>query len=258
MTAPAALLLDFGGVLVETSGVPDGSRTVANRIRTELDGDAPELSISRINDDIVGGLAAWEAWKTAQSHDPSPNDISYETFWGDFIATGWPASARRYAVANAEALCRDLSYAMSERWPRSGIDELLRVVTTEGVRVGIVSNALSGAVHRELVDQYGFANLISVQIYSDEVGIRKPNPEMIWKATRELGVAPADAWYVGDQHDRDVECGHRAGVGKVVLMVANRTGHAMLPQAAGPDLVVKDPNELLAALRPVLATRSPE
>ena len=46
---------------------------------------------------------------------------------------------------------------------------------------------------------------------------------MIHLAARALGVTPADAWYVGDNFDRDVLCGRRAGVGGNILMEAKGT-----------------------------------
>lgn len=45
-----------------------------------------------------------------------------------------------------------------------------------------MSNALCGAGSRALVRQHGFEPYLPVQIYSEEAGIRKPNPEIFARA----------------------------------------------------------------------------
>jgi FMN phosphatase YigB (HAD superfamily) len=69
-------------------------------------------------------------------------------------------------------------------------------------------------------------------------------------AARALSVDPADCWYVGDNYDRDVVCGRRAGVGGTILMrPAGRRDPAARPQ---PDAEVADGLELLDLLRTAL------
>ncbi len=65
--------------------------------------------------------------------------------------------------------------------------------------------------------EYGFEPLLGVQVYSDEVGMRKPHPGIFQVAAAGLGVDLAGCWYVGDMPDRDVLGGRRAGVGRVML-----------------------------------------
>lgn len=81
----------------------------------------------------------------------------------------------------------------------------------------MVSNAHSGRSHRTLLREAGLEDHFGVQVYSDEVGIRKPHPEMIALAARALGTVPERCWYVGDTQDRDVVAGRRAGVAAVLL-----------------------------------------
>ena len=57
------------------------------------------------------------------------------------------------------------------------------------------------------VSMFGVGGLFAVQIYSDEAGIRKPNPEMIWRAARDLGVPVDRCWFVGDSRQRDIVSG---------------------------------------------------
>src|SRR5699024_3474369 len=125
--------------------------------------------------------------------------------------------------------------------------------TARGIRLGIVSNAHSGRAHRTILDDLGLGDAFGVQIYSDEVGIRKPHPGMIHLATEALGVQPAEAWYVGDTLDRDVVAGRRAAVGAVVITRDRRTDHPPFSVAETPDLVLDTPEGLLDPLRAALA-----
>lgn len=55
----------------------------------------------------------------------------------------------------------------------------LETARATGIPVAVVSNALSGAVHREYAERTGLGKQLAVQVNSDEAGIRKPNPELI-------------------------------------------------------------------------------
>jgi HAD superfamily hydrolase (TIGR01662 family) len=139
----------------------------------------------------------------------------------------------------------------SEKRLAEGMRDLFELCESEGIKVGIVSNTLIGAANREHARVWGTAKYFAVQVHSDEVGIRKPDPEMIWLACRALGLDPAECWYVGDNYDRDVLCGRRAGIGCAVLMrPEERLDATARPQ---PDLIVHDGVALVTALREVLA-----
>jgi len=89
-----------------------------------------------------------------------------------------------------------------------------------------------------------------VQVHSDETGIRKPDPEAIWIATRALDLDPAQVWFVGDNYDRDVRCARRAGAGRAVLMrPPDEVEPSTRPQ---PDDVVQDGFGLVELLRAAL------
>lgn len=87
-----------------------------------------------------------------------------------------------------------------------------------------------------------------MQIYSDEVGIRKPHPGMIHLAADALGLDPAQCWYVGDTLDRDVVAGRRAGTGGVIITRCHRTDHPPFAVREVPDAVLDTPAGLLELL----------
>ncbi|KQZ15124.1 haloacid dehalogenase [Mesorhizobium sp. Root554] len=248
---PRALLLDFGGVIVETTRIVDWENRLAEKVETVLDRAGARvalLSRQRIVADIQAGCIADSHWKNAMSRTLSPPELTYEQFWGEFVGADWPADAREAVLAEARELCRRMGHLRSDRKLRDGMQELLERCDAASISVGIVSNALSGQVHLDFLDDIGWTDRFAVKIHSDEVKVRKPNPEMIWLACREIGVDAGDAWYVGDNFDRDVLCGVRAGIGGNILMEAKGTYDMPYDLGLKPDAIVATPRHLLALL----------
>jgi HAD superfamily hydrolase (TIGR01549 family) len=257
LTVPEALLLDFGGVVSGSSKRPDWTRRLAEEVHRQLVGAGFHgLTPEQITIDIEAGSAADRAWKAAMSRPFAPEEMTHLRYWTELIAGDWPEQARALVTAHATELCRMQGELRMERSPREGIEELLRDAASAGIRCGIVSNALSGAVHRAFMERTGLDKRVALQLYSDEVGIRKPNPEMILMAARALGTAPSACWYVGDTFDRDVVCGRRAAVGAVILMEAPGTYRRPYPVRDLPDAVVSGPPALRRLLDRVLVERS--
>jgi FMN phosphatase YigB (HAD superfamily) len=251
--APRALLLDFGGVIVEDERRPNFVRAVAEEVHAaiaEVDG---ALTVPAIETDVVAGLLAYGAWGNGTARWPAPPEISHEELWADFIAADWPAAARNAVAASATPLTYRLGELGQDWRLRRGMAELLAVAARLVIPVAVVSNTIYGRVHRDFLAAAGLTDRFAAQFYSDEAGVRKPNPELLWMATRALAVQPAHAWFVGDTRSRDVLCGRRAGVGTMVLMRSTRTGKEPAT-AVEPDHEVADPVELHALLTDALAT----
>ena len=97
--------------------------------------------------------------------------------------------------------------------------------------------------HRDFLAQAGIGGHFAVQVYSDEAGVRKPNPQMIWNATDVLGVPPETCWFVGDTPRRDIVCARRADVGtRAILMRSPRTDAE--PDGPPADATITDGFEL--------------
>ena len=245
---PQGLLLDFGGVIFETRKRPEGPLELAHHVRALLEGGGYEFGVDTLMTSMAAGRAALRHWKHASSRRPEPTELSHREVVGEFLLADLPEGARRLAIAEAAELLATVSVTLSDHIVRPGIVELLEFCRDEAIPVGIVSNAHAGLCHRRLLDEHGLADHFGVQVYSDEVGIRKPNPRMIELATEALGLTPAETWYVGDTQDRDVVAGRRAGVGAMVL---TRSKHTDNPPFAVPyvaDAVFDDPRGLLDTL----------
>jgi HAD superfamily hydrolase (TIGR01549 family) len=239
-----ALLLDFGGVLAEVDSRAGWPAELARTVRERLGPDAP----ATLDADLAAGVAAYGRWGDAMSRPWAPRELTHERFWTDFVAADWPAPARDTVAQHATELCHRLGRLRHAFSLRPGVPELLAAAAGQGIALAVVSNTLCGAVHREFVAAAGLTGHFAVQVYSDEVGVRKPNPELIRRAAGAVGVPVQDAWYVGDTWSRDVLCGRRAGVGCTVLMRSTRTDTDLAYPRPEPDLVVADPAELQARL----------
>jgi HAD superfamily hydrolase (TIGR01549 family) len=245
---PAAIFFDLGGVLFQVHPCPAGYNILARHVDQLLErasGMSP--GIPRIEADLKAASHAYGNWKNAQSRRAHCREITHREYWEDFVAADWSEPARSAVVAHASTLCLLLEQNIMERLPTLGALELLQRLAEMGIRTGCVSNALSGACSRMLMKQHGFEEWLGIQIYSDEMGIRKPNPEIFQWATRSLNVAAQNCWYVGDKLDRDVLAGRRAGIGRVILMPSEETNTGAVVTAE-PDHTIRTPLELLDLL----------
>ncbi|WP_461031968.1 HAD family hydrolase [Streptomyces mayteni] len=246
---PDALLLDFGGVVFQTRRRPEGRAEVVGRLAEELARAGHRADEATLRRSLDAGLAALKDWKNAAGRRLAPAELDHRTIWTDFLASELPEAQRAVLAGSAGLLLAEMSPLLSEHEVRPGIPELLRVAADLGVRVGMVSNAHSGRAHRKLLRAAGLEEFFGVQVYSDEVGIRKPHPEMIGLAARALGTVPERCWYVGDTQDRDVVAGRRAGVAAVVLTRHRHTDHPPYPVAVAADAVFDTPEGLVEPLR---------
>lgn len=236
---PVALLLDFGGVLADGPPQQPAPAELVLRLYDLVSAAVPAPVIAR---DVAAGAAAYARWRD----EDHPEELTHAQVWSQ-VTGGWPAPAAEAVRRSATAL----SYAWTWRaeWQlRPGVPAALRAATAAELPMAVVSNTLCGAAHRDFLDQAGVGELFAAQIYSDEAGVRKPNPEMIWRAARALGVPTADCWFVGDSRRRDVVCARRAGAGAAILMRSPRTAREQGGSWPDPDATVDDGHGLLALL----------
>ena len=232
LSDPAALLLDFGGVLADAPRQDPAPPELVLRLYNVTGG---VLTPGEINRSLTAGHAAYAAWRD----EDHPAELSHAELWRRFVTPGWPRPAQDAVRLHATRLAYD--WAWRPAWAlRPGIPEALRAARAAELPMAVVSNTPCGAAHRDFLAKAGIGGLFAAQVYSDEAGVRKPNPEMIWRAARELGVRAERCWFVGDSRRRDVACARRADVAVAILMRSRRTDRedpAGLPE---PDVVVED------------------
>ena len=90
--------------------------------------------------------------------------------------------------------------------PSPGALEAVQALAGQGFRLCVISNTgrTSGLVLRKVLDHYGLLGYFTVLTYSDEIGYRKPHPEIFQETLRRAGSDPAESVHVGDNPVDDV------------------------------------------------------
>ena len=134
------------------------------------------------------------------------------------------------------------------RWHlREGSKDLLSVLKTRGIQIGLVSNVGKKALDKVLpkLDLHPFFNVV---VSRNDVQSMKPSGEGLRLALSRLRVISDKALYVGDSSD-DIQAAKAAGV-KIIVIMDNENSKAEL-LSAGPDQLIYHFNELLTPLTKV-------
>jgi len=79
-------------------------------------------------------------------------------------------------------------------------------------RLALISNYPCGESIRRSLQRTGLDTLLEVVVVSGDVGHVKPHPILFETAVRQLGVAPGEAIYIGDNWLGDIQGAKRAGL----------------------------------------------
>jgi putative hydrolase of the HAD superfamily len=112
-------------------------------------------------------------------------------------------------------------------------------------QLGIVSNGFPDTQYRKL-RTLGMEELFDCILLSEEIGIRKPDPGIFWKAAELLARKPEECLYVGDSYKADVLGAKKAGMRACWF---NPGG--LRPSAeVKPDFEISELDEILEILEP--------
>jgi phosphoglycolate phosphatase len=91
---------------------------------------------------------------------------------------------------------------------------LLDSLRGRGVKTGLVANSWPdpGRVLRADAEAFGLAERLDTLVFSDELGVRKPEAEIFLHACRELEVEPIATMFVGDNLVTDVQGAAEVGM----------------------------------------------
>ena len=123
--------------------------------------------------------------------------------------------------------------------PYDGILETLDRLSAEGVKHAIVSNKIDFAV--KALSRAYFGERMCAAIGDDPSRARKPAPDSVFAAMREMGVTAQETVYVGDS-DVDVLTARNAGVPCVAVLWGFRDEACL--RAAGAERLARTPDEL--------------
>jgi putative hydrolase of the HAD superfamily len=122
------------------------------------------------------------------------------------------AQLERYMLAEHEA------WAPARR-PASMTQALLDALRDRGLKTGLVSNTMEPRwlLLRDLEEQ-GLADRLDAVVFSSDLGIRKPRPEIFRRALDDLDVPAERALFVGDRLVADVRGARDVGMQTVQAM----------------------------------------
>ncbi len=119
----------------------------------------------------------------------------------------------------------------------AGADEFLRVLSSAGVKIGLVTSTNSRQLDVKLhpLRKSGIDRLLGAVVAADDVQKRKPAPEPLLECAARLGVPPGECVYVGDMRV-DIRAGKSAGMRTVGVL----TGFDSCPilKAENPDMIL--------------------
>ena len=207
-------IFDLDGTLLDTLG--DLAAAVNYALRTH---GMPEHSIDDVRRFVGNGV---RKLMERAIPDGAANPQFDETF----------ATFRQYYM----------THSLDTTRPYEGIPETLAVLKERGCRLAVVSNKMMAAT-QELC-QHFFPDTIEVAIGENEAeGIRKkPAPDTVFAALRQLGVGEEGAVYVGDS-DVDLETARQSGLPCISVLWGFRDRDFLIKH--GAKTFISAPHELL-------------
>ena len=127
--------------------------------------------------------------------------------------------------------------------PYEGIVELMQKLRNMGVKQAVISNKPDIAV-KPLAEQY-FPGLLELAVGDSSAVRRKPAPDTVFAAAREMNVPLERCVYIGDT-EVDVETARNAGIDCIAVTWGFRTPEELI--AAGATTMVNNADELFDVL----------
>ena len=127
-----------------------------------------------------------------------------------------------------------------------GARHAIESLAARGYTLAVVSNTMRtpGAVLRKLLERYGLLRFFTHTTFSDEVGVRKPAPDIFALSLRAVGAEASTAVHVGDDATLDVKGARDAGMRAIHVTSAPDRSDAF-PMA---DAVIASLRELPATI----------
>lgn len=122
--------------------------------------------------------------------------------------------------------------------PYDSILEILKELHNKGLKIGVVSNKFDSAV-KELCQKY-FLNLVDIAIGQSDDVPKKPAPNGVFKAMKELSAEPSSTIYVGDS-EVDVQTAKNSNLPCIGVLWGFRDRKDL----AGADYIIDNPCDIL-------------
>lgn len=127
--------------------------------------------------------------------------------------------------------------------PYNGVLDVLKTFRDKGYRMAVVSNKADAAV-KELIPIY-FSDLLPIAIGDMEGREKKPAPDSVYEAMKQLGVSKEECIYIGDS-DVDVNTAKNVDIPSIAVLWGFRTREQL--EQAGAVTFAEKPSDLIALL----------
>jgi HAD superfamily hydrolase (TIGR01509 family) len=183
--------------------------------------------------------------------------IAFEKTFGElgfpFLHTVYEAaySPNWYSTYEALGLPQELWQSADDLWIQhygdqsapliDGVGETLLSLRSNGYQLAVVTSGSRSRISRE-VQQCVLREAFAVIICNEDITNKKPHPEGLERAIRQLNVDPSQCAYVGDAPE-DIEMGRRGKVMTIGVRSAYPSSARVL--SAKPDLYLERLAELV-------------
>jgi len=99
--------------------------------------------------------------------------------------------------------------------PRAGAVETLAELRSRGLKVGLITVCTEDV--ELLWPESQFAGLFDAEIFSNAIGLSKPDPRIYLACCEQLGVEPREAVFVGDGANDELEGARRVGLHPILI-----------------------------------------
>ena len=208
-------IFDLDGTLLDTLGDLAASVNYALRMHR-----MPEHSIDDVRRFVGNGVRKLMERAIPEGAENSDFEVTFATFRQHYMA-----------------------HSLDTTKPYEGIPETLEALKAKGCHLAVVSNKMMAAT-QDLCRHF-FPDTIEVAIGENEAaGIRKkPAPDTVFEALRQLGVGQEGAVYVGDS-DVDIETARNSGLSCISVLWGFRDRDFLLQH--GAKTLISSPSELLS------------
>ena len=133
-----------------------------------------------------------------------------------------------------------LIHCTEHTYPYPGITELLTELRERGKHIAVVSNKFDAAT-KGLVKHF-FGKTVEVAIGEYDINKRKPAPDMVFEALKEMGQSHETAIYIGDSNV-DIDTAQNSRLPCVSVLWGFRSADFLI--ASGASILVSKPKDIL-------------
>lgn len=211
------VVFDLDGTLLDTLGDLAGSVNYALRKH-----GLPECSLQEVRSFLGNGIVRLMQGAVKNAVQGAAFDEVFQTFRSHY-----------------------LEHCLDTTQPYPGILPMMEKLREAGVKMAIVSNKLHPAV-QELSRRF-FAELVTSAVGESETVRRKPNPDGVLRALKEMGSRPDEAIYVGDS-EVDWETARNTGL-RCALVCWGFRDEEFLRTLPGTFAYAQSPDDLLSLFK---------